>query len=109
MTGTARFTQDVQLPDMLVAMVAHPPRFGEKVASFDDASARKVKGVVDVFEIPGGVAVVAQDTWSARKGRDALSVAWNGKSAETRSSSNCGSTSIGSVRESPISQEKHSR
>jgi isoquinoline 1-oxidoreductase subunit beta len=57
--GTARFTQDVRLPNMLTAMVAHPPRFGAKVASFEAAAARKVAGVVEVYQIPSGVAVVA--------------------------------------------------
>ncbi|MEI7718092.1 MAG: hypothetical protein WCI78_18740, partial [Mycobacterium sp.] len=57
--GTARFTQDVQLPNMLTAMVAHAPRFGATVASFDATEAKKVAGVVDVFQIPTGVAVVA--------------------------------------------------
>lgn len=85
-TGTARFTQDVQLPDMLIAMVAHPPKFGAKVASFDAAEARKVPGVVEVYEIPSGVAVVAQSTWAAKQGRDALKVTWNEDEAEKRSS-----------------------
>ncbi|UTP39986.1 xanthine dehydrogenase family protein molybdopterin-binding subunit [Phenylobacterium sp. LH3H17] len=84
--GTARFTQDVQMPDMLVAMVAHAPRYGAKVASFDAAEAKKVAGVVEVYEIPTGIAVVAQNTWAARKGRDALKVTWNEDEAEKRSS-----------------------
>ena len=85
-TGTARFTQDVQSPDLLVAMVAHPPRFGGKVKSFDDAVARKVPGVVDVFKIPTGVAVTASNTWAARQGRDALKVVWDEDKAEKRGS-----------------------
>ncbi|MET3526889.1 xanthine dehydrogenase family protein molybdopterin-binding subunit [Phenylobacterium koreense] len=84
--GVARFTQDVQLPNMLVAMVAHPPRFGGKVAAFDAAEAKKVPGVVEVYEIPTGVAVVANNTWAARQGRDALKVTWNEDGAEKRSS-----------------------
>jgi len=80
-TGAVTYTQDVQMPGMLVAMVAHPPHFGGKVRSFDAAAARKIRGVVDAFAIPSGVAVVAQDTWSARKGRDALTVAWDDGSA----------------------------
>ena len=36
--GSARFTQDVKLPGMLTAVVAHPPRFGAKVKSFDAAT-----------------------------------------------------------------------
>jgi len=66
---------------MLVAVVAHPPRFGGKVKAFDAARARAVKGVVDVVAIPSGVAVLAKDTWSASKGRDALSVEWDESAA----------------------------
>ena len=85
-TGTAQYTQDVHLPDMLTAMVAHPAKFGATVASFDDREARKVPGVVDVFKLPTGVAVVAQSTYAARKGREALRVDWNEDKAEKRSS-----------------------
>jgi isoquinoline 1-oxidoreductase beta subunit len=83
--GTARFTQDVHLPEMLTAMVAHSPRFGGKVASFDASAARRTPGVVDVFQIPTGVAVVAENTWAARQGRDALVVKWDDSQAEKRS------------------------
>ena len=85
-TGTARFTQDVHLPNMLTAMVAHPTKFGAKVASFDATAAKKVAGVVDVFEVPNGVAVVAENTFAARKGRDALAVTWDDSKAEKRGS-----------------------
>ena len=85
-TGTARFTQDVHLPNMLTAMVTHPTRFGAKPKSFDDVAARKVPGVVDVFAIPSGVAVLAKDTWAAKQGREALKVEWDEAKAETRGS-----------------------
>ena len=75
--GKAVFTQDIQLPGMLVAVVAHPPRFGATVKSFDAGAAKRVKGVVEVVQIPSGVAVLATDTWSAKKGRDALTVEWD--------------------------------
>jgi CO/xanthine dehydrogenase Mo-binding subunit len=39
---------------MLVAVVAHAPRFGATVKSFDADDAKKVAGVVDVYEIPTG-------------------------------------------------------
>jgi len=81
--GQARFTQDVQLPGMLVAVVAHPPRFGATVKAFDARRAKAIKGVVDVVQIPQGVAVLASDTWSAKKGRDALSVSWDESQAFT--------------------------
>jgi isoquinoline 1-oxidoreductase beta subunit len=83
-TGTARYTQDVHLPNMLTAMVAHAPRFGGKVRRFDGDAAKAVPGVVDVFQIPSGVAVVADNTWAARRGRDALRVEWNEDKAEKR-------------------------
>jgi len=85
-TGKAQYTQDVHRPRMLTAMVAHSPRFGGKVKSFDAGAARKVPGVVDVFQIPTGVAVTAENTWAARQGRDALVVAWDDDKAEKRSS-----------------------
>ena len=75
--GTAIYTQDVKLPGMLTALIAHPPRFGAKVKSFEAAKAKAVKGVVDVVAIPQGVAVLANDFWSAKKGRDALAVEWD--------------------------------
>ncbi|HTF15825.1 MAG TPA: xanthine dehydrogenase family protein molybdopterin-binding subunit [Burkholderiales bacterium] len=75
--GTAIYTQDVKLPGMLTALVAHPPRFGAKPKPFDAARAKAVKGVVDVVAIPQGVAVLANDFWSAKKGRDALAVEWD--------------------------------
>ena len=85
-TGQTRFTMDVQAETLLVAMVAHPPRFGAKVASFDATAAKAVPGVVEVYEIPTGVAVVAETTWAAKQGRDVLTVTWDEAKAETRSS-----------------------
>lgn len=85
--GTARYTQDVVLPEMLTAMVAHAPRFGATVKSFDDSAAKKVPGVVAVHKIPTGVAVVANSTWAAKQGRDALKVEWDETKAEKRGSS----------------------
>jgi isoquinoline 1-oxidoreductase beta subunit len=70
--GSARYTQDVHLSSMLTAVVAHPPRFGATVKSFDAAAAEAVAGVVKVVQIPQGVAVLGRDFWSAKLGRDAL-------------------------------------
>jgi isoquinoline 1-oxidoreductase beta subunit len=85
-TGAQQFPIDVRLPGMLTAVLARPPLFGAKASSFDAAAAMQIKGVVDVVETPRGVAVVARDTWSAIKGRDALRVVWDESAAETRSS-----------------------
>jgi isoquinoline 1-oxidoreductase beta subunit len=76
-TGVAQYTQDVKLPGMLTAVVLHAPRFGAKVKSFDAAKAKAIPRVVDVVQIPAGVAVLAQDFWSAKQGRDALAVEWD--------------------------------
>ncbi len=75
--GTAIFTQDVKLPGLLTAMVAHPPRFGGKVKSYDANRAKAVKGVEAVVQIPSGVAVLATDFWSAKSGRDLLEIEWD--------------------------------
>ncbi|MCP4409629.1 MAG: xanthine dehydrogenase family protein molybdopterin-binding subunit [Gammaproteobacteria bacterium] len=75
--GTAMFTQDVKLPGMLTALVAHPPRFGAKVKSFDASKAKTIAGVDAIVEIPNGVAVLGKDFWSAKKGRDALQIDWD--------------------------------
>ena len=85
-TGTARYALDVKRPDMLTAVVARSPRFGGLVKSFDATGAKAVSGVVDVVSIGSGVAVLAGDTWSAIKGREALKVEWDDTKAEVRSS-----------------------
>jgi isoquinoline 1-oxidoreductase beta subunit len=79
--GKGMFTQDIQLPGMLTAVVAHPPRYGAIVKSFDDSKTKAVKGVQNVVRIPNGVAVLAKDFWSAKKGRDALQVEWDESNA----------------------------
>ncbi len=79
--GTATFTQDFKLPGMLTAVVAHPPRFGARVKSFDSDSLAGVPGVRYVIEVPNGVAVVGTSFWAAKKGRDALNVVWENSAA----------------------------
>ncbi len=75
--GSACYTIDMKLPGMLTAVVAHPPRFGGKVKAFDPSKAKAVEGVVDVVQIPEGIAVLATNFWAAKQGRDALSVHWD--------------------------------
>lgn len=84
--GTATFTLDAERPGMLIALVAHAPMFGAKVASFDASAAKAIDGVSDVVQIPTGVAVLADNFWSAKKGRDALSIEWDESDVESRSS-----------------------
>jgi isoquinoline 1-oxidoreductase beta subunit len=84
-TGKAEFGLDLRRPGMLTALVRRPDHFGATVAKLDDSAARKVAGVVEIVQIPSGVAVLAKDTWSAMKGRDALKVEWDLSKAERRS------------------------
>jgi isoquinoline 1-oxidoreductase beta subunit len=84
-TGTATFALDIRRPGMLTALVKRPDVFGATVASVDATDAKKVEGVVDVVQIPAGVAVLANDTWAAMRGREALKVTWDTNKAEKRS------------------------
>ena len=75
--GQAVFGADVRLPDMLIALVARAPVIGATVARFDEGAARAIPGVVDVKQVPTGVAVYATNTWAAQRGREALQTQWN--------------------------------
>ena len=79
--GSQKFGLDLDLPGMKIAVVAHPPVFGGRVKSVDDAEARKLDGVRDVFEIPlakgSGIAVVADKFWPAKQARDLLKIDWD--------------------------------
>ena len=76
-TGTAGFGIDVQRPGLLIGVVARAPVFGGKVKSFDAAKAKAVDGVVDVVQVPSGIAVLGKHFWAAKKGREALVVDWD--------------------------------
>lgn len=76
-TGKAIYALDVRMPNMLYAVVARPPVVGGSVASFDATRAKAVAGVKHVVQIPEGIAVVADNTWSAMEGRKVLDVKWN--------------------------------
>lgn len=84
--GKQQYAIDLMLPGMMTAVVLRPQRFGAKVISFDATQAKAVAGVVDVVQIPQGVAVVGRDMWSAKQGRAALQVKWDESAAEKRGS-----------------------
>lgn len=83
--GKAVFGIDKRIPGMLYAVVERNPRFIGKVKSFDDSAAKAVPGVKHVLKVKRhvfateqeGVAVVADNLWSALQGRKALSVEWD--------------------------------
>ncbi|MEM9523626.1 MAG: xanthine dehydrogenase family protein molybdopterin-binding subunit [Pseudomonadota bacterium] len=78
------FGMDVQPENGMVVVTARPPRFGAKPASVDDSAARAMEGVIEVLQIPQGIAVVATDTWAAIQGREALDIVWDDSAAEMR-------------------------
>lgn len=76
-TGKARYGIDVRVPKMLHASVERPPWLGAKPLRWNEANARAVHGVQSVVSISTGIAVVAETTWGAMKGRSALAVQWS--------------------------------
>ena len=75
--GSAIYGIDIKLPGMLYGSVARCPVYGGKALSWDDSKTMSVKGVVKTKRISSGIAVLAKDFWSAKKGRDALEIAWD--------------------------------
>jgi isoquinoline 1-oxidoreductase subunit beta len=76
-TGRQKYGLDHRMPGMLVATVARCPVCDGKVTAFDAAGAKRVPGVREVLPISRGVAVVADSTWAAIQGREALRLKWD--------------------------------
>ena len=87
LAGRAVFGMDARMPGMVYASIERPPVFGGTLKSYDDAEARKVRGVSKTLTIPpfkppygfqplGGVAVIADNTWAAMQGRRKLKIDW---------------------------------
>ena len=87
-TGRGKFGIDAKMPGMVYASVEHPPVFGGKLTSMDDGEARKMRGVQDTvtiegfkppygFQPLGGVAVIADNTWTAIEARKKLKIEWD--------------------------------
>jgi isoquinoline 1-oxidoreductase beta subunit len=87
-TGAAQFAADVSLPGMLIGVIARPPSLFGKVAKVDTAAARSTPGVKQIVELPaatapadakplGGIAVLADTTWAAMRGRAKLRIEWD--------------------------------
>ena len=72
--GSLIFGYDFIVPGMLTAVIERIPTFDGKVVDYDDTEAMLVPGVKAVVQVSSGVAVVANDTWSAIQGRKALKV-----------------------------------
>lgn len=79
--GSAMYGLDHVVPNMKFSVVARCPVFGGKMTGYDAKAAREVPGVVDVVEVPTGVAVIADNTWAAIQGRNALACSWDNPEA----------------------------
>ena len=75
--GSAKFAMDVQVPGMLIGVVARAPIAGATPVQIDDRAARKQPGVLAVHRISSGVVVLAKTFFAARKGRDLLQISWS--------------------------------
>ena len=85
--GRFKYSIDVQLPGMLVAVIQRAPVVGAKVVAVDSAAALQVPGVRKVIAVPGrpdvlggnleGVAVLAETFWAAQQGRQLLEIKWS--------------------------------
>ena len=89
--GITPYSMNVKLPDMLYAVIARCPVWGGEVESFDANQALAIPGVVEVIEMESippdknmdykggrraGVAVLAENTWAAMQGKEALEIKW---------------------------------
>ena len=76
-TGKPLFGLDYRTEGMLYASVLRPPSFGKKLVRFDDDKTRQIQGVIEVVRFGDKIAVLAENTWSAMKGKKALLAEWN--------------------------------
>ncbi|MGZ3723984.1 MAG: molybdopterin cofactor-binding domain-containing protein, partial [Bdellovibrionales bacterium] len=75
--GSAVFGIDVRIPKMNYAMLLRPPVFGATLKKFDAKAAKAIPGVIDVLKVENNIAVVAKNSWAARRGRDSIEAEWN--------------------------------
>ena len=80
-TGKPLFGLDFHTEGMLYASVLRPPSFGKKLVGFDDSKTRQIQGVIEVVRFGDKIAVLAENTWSAMKGKKALLAEWNNEKA----------------------------
>ena len=85
-TGRADFGIDIDIPNLRIAVLIQCPTFGGQLQSYDDSEARTVVGVEDITPIAGGIAIVAQKYYQARKAADRMKINWNHGPNESLSS-----------------------
>lgn len=75
-TGKARYGSDYKIEGTKFAVILRCPYIGGSLQSYDDTNAKKIKGVLGVYRINEGIAVVAENSWAALEGRNALTAVW---------------------------------
>jgi isoquinoline 1-oxidoreductase beta subunit len=68
---------DVMLPGLKFATIAASPAFGGKIGHVDDSAAKSIPGVRQVVVLDDMVAVVGDHMWAAKRGLEALDIAWD--------------------------------
>ncbi len=75
--GTAQYSIDVQVPDMIYGAILREPMEGAAPEKIDDAAARAIDGVIRIVPLKYGVGVLAETSWAAFKAKNALKVSWS--------------------------------
>jgi isoquinoline 1-oxidoreductase subunit beta len=113
-SGKPLYGIDIQRDGMLIAMIVHPPAFGLKVKSVDDAEARSMPGVKDVFTIKvlnddyvreffdtctflEVVAIIGKSTWEVMNAKKKLKIEWEPMQEQTIKRNAFGSTTAQSI------------
>ena len=103
--GSGVFGVDVRVEGMLFGTVVHCPYFGGTVGRFDDAAARAVQGVVDVFPVSQGVAVVGESTWAAFAGARELEIEWDRDFASSSNEIRATMEALAKQVDAPVARE----
>lgn len=113
-TGKPLYGIDTQRPGMLIAMIVHPPAIGMKLKAVNDAAARKLPGIRDVFPVklmqddyertffdtaqfPEVVAVVGNSTWEVMQAKKALQIEWEPFSEYTEKKNMMGRKQVATI------------
>ena len=81
-TGKPLFGLDYKAENMMIASVLRPPAFGQTLINFDDSKAKAVHGVTQIIKFGNKIAVIANSTWAAMKGKKALVASWKDNNLE---------------------------
>lgn len=76
-TGAPIFGLDVEVEGMVRALVLHPPVLGGTLTTYNADAARTEPGIIDIFPIDAGLAIVAHKYWQARRAAARVTTVWD--------------------------------